>query len=551
MTNRSRWAFAAVLMAAACTAAAPPAMPPGAWPATRPPAAGDAATVNGVVDQLSAADPDARERAAAALEDLPYADVPLVEAAADRDDLPPEAAVRLRRVVPLVRQRAHRFKRVMDRRAVDAPFVQAQALADYGRDGHTDPAWDADARAFLTLDAVRGLYNGADFQAVVADARQHLDAALAAGCDDPDVLAYAGLLAVDTRRPPAEAAGLFARAESAAADGHCGPLVKTIIDGRRIAALAADARAAGQRRAGRDGLVRLGDMVVQFDKLLAVPGLPPRVAVDAAHNVFERAKALHAKLQPIVDRVVGPLETAFPNDPGVQRVKGAVYTQFGWEARGNGFANTVTPQGAQLFADRLAVAEAALTKAWDGDPDDASSADDMLTVELGQGKGVGVMELWFKRAMAADPDDRVACARKLLYLAPKWYGSPDQILAFGHECLAGGNWRGGIPLELVDAHRDLAGYDADPAAYYLRPGVWDDCRTVYEGYARRGLNPSLRNGYALVACQCHQWKVADEQFKALGGAADPALFGDGTPAALDAARATAARLADRPDEQGK
>jgi hypothetical protein len=53
------------------------------------------------------------------------------------------------------------------------------------------------------------------------------------------------------------------------------------------------------------------------------------------------------------------------------------------------------------------------------------------------------------------------------------------------------------------------------------------------------------------AMQCHQWTVADEQFKIPGDQADASHFGNGTQAALSAARATAARLADRPVEQGE
>jgi hypothetical protein len=50
---------------------------------------------------------------------------------------------------------------------------------------------------------------------------------------------------------------------------------------------------------------------------------------------------------------------------------------------------------------------------------------------------------------------------------------------------------------------------------------------------------------------CHQWKAADDAFTQLGDDADPALFGNGSAAALAEARATAARLAGDPAAQGR
>ena len=73
----------------------------------------------------------------------------------------------------------------------------------------------------------------------------------------------------------------------------------------------------------------------------------------------------------------------------------------------------------------LAVAEAALTKAYELDPTDSTAAIDMLHVEYAQGKGRAVMEKWFKRAIAADPENPAPYRAKIQYL--KWYGSPQDM----------------------------------------------------------------------------------------------------------------------------
>ncbi len=540
----SRTAAAAVAATVILAAAARPAA---ADPATRP---APRATAAELVDQLSADDPDARDAAAERLQDLPFTALPQVEAAAGRPDLPPEAAARLRHLMPVIRQRAKLSARREARSASYGPFYERVAVDGYSAGSHTDPKWDGAARTFLSLANRR--YGQAGRAG--ADARRAavaaFKAALAAGCDDPVVLACGGLLSADTRSPGA-AADLFRRADAAAADGRCPPLFKFVIDGRMLRPVA-DLTYDQKVKVWKPTLDRLNGMIHGYKPLLALDGMPPAVAIDMATNLHDRAASLRLPMGTIVECVLTPLEQRFPNEAGVLALKGQVYIEWAWEARGGGWANTVTPQGWADMADRLKVARASLSRACDLDPDDAGPPTAMITVEMGQQNGRAAMEAWFDKAMAADPDDVRACQAKLLYLEPKWHGSADDLLAFGHQCADTGDWRTWIPRELVNAHRELAAYDPNPAAYWLRAGVWDDCRTVEAEYIKRyPKDPDHRNAMAEIAVKCRQWRAADEQFKALGDRADPSLFGNGSAAALDEARRTAARLADKPDEQGR
>jgi hypothetical protein len=309
-----------------------------------------------------------------------------------------------------------------------------------------------------------------------------------------------------------------------------------------------DAKRAAWKTAG----VRLNRMDNGVTELLAEPGVPPEVVVFAGWDLFDRTCRLHVPLAAFIHVFVGPLERRFPNDANVLALKGRAYVDWAWEARGGGWANTVTPQGWKDMAARLDEASAALTRAWQLDPDDADVAVEMINVELGRNGDRDVMEAWFKRAMAADPDCYAACTSKLYFLEPKWHGSAEDMLAFGRECVAGGNWRERLPAVLIDAHVALAAYEADKDAYWLKPGVWDDVVRVYAEHVRLFPDDSdIRGYYAKFAYKCHQWKVLNEQLAKLGKDADPEMFGDGTPAALEAARTTAARLADDPAAQGR
>ena len=75
----------------------------------------------------------------------------------------------------------------------------------------------------------------------------------------------------------------------------------------------------------------------------------------------------------------------------------------------------------------------------------------MITVEMAIGEGNrDEMEKWFKRAMDADSDNLNACKQKLLWLEPKWHGSPEEMLRFARACRDTKNWRSGIPLVLAE-----------------------------------------------------------------------------------------------------
>jgi hypothetical protein len=191
-----------------------------------------------------------------------------------------------------------------------------------------------------------------------------------------------------------------------------------------------------------------------------------------------------------------------------------------WAARGGGYANTVTSQGWKMFAQGLATAENALTNAWRLNPNDPRIAVKMMTVELGQGRGRDRLELWFHRAMQADPDDCDACEAKLYYLEPKWYGSAPEMLAFGRECVANKQWGGHVPLVLVDAHVEIQQElpeDSEKANYWKRPEVWLDVKNAFDRFFE--LNPKevgWYHNYARYAYLAGQWATLNTLIPKLG-----------------------------------
>ena len=119
--------------------------------------------------------------------------------------------------------------------------------------------------------------------------------------------------------------------------------------------------------------------------------------------------------------------------------------------------------------------------------------------------------------MDADPDSYVACEQKRLYLEPKWYGSPEDVVAFGHECLATANWSARLPFILLGGHTKLAKETDAPMEYWKRPEVWADIQKLYAACLAANPNSTYDlSGYALYAYRAEQWKLADELFRKLG-----------------------------------
>jgi hypothetical protein len=247
-------------------------------------------------------------------------------------------------------------------------------------------------------------------------------------------------------------------------------------------------------------------------------------AIDVCVPLTETQMRLSNDRKPGMDRLFAILSEGMPGSAVPLLYKGVNYKDYAWDARGSGWANTVTEDGWKNMKERLATAEEALTAAWKIDPEDTRFATEMIGVELGQGKGREHMELWFKRAMEAAPFNFEACKKKLYYLEPKWHGSREEMLDFGHELLADGNWEARLPLILVDAHFALARYEKGQA-YWTTQGVWEDVQAVYEAYLKFDPDSTHdRSMYAKLACWCGQWTAAHAQFQKLGDKVKVGVF---------------------------
>lgn len=250
----------------------------------------------------------------------------------------------------------------------------------------------------------------------------------------------------------------------------------------------------------------------QFSAILE-EGAPDSVVFARGNSLFERAEAGECLVA-----VENEIETAFareaPTHPVRAALRGAFLIKWAWQARGSGWANTVTEEGHRYMQDRLEQANRTLTAAYEKNPSDFLAATLMIGVELGQGNGREVMETWFERAMKDRPDNFTACSRKAWYLQPRWYGSPEDVVDFGIACVRTGNWRGKLPLILPEAIDDLADQQED---LYENDEVWKLVSPVYEKFLEHYPDSiCTRTTYADCAARGGRIEVLQKQLAELG-----------------------------------
>lgn len=393
------------------------------------------------------------------------------------------------------------------RTALRLEWCRKTLVGAYDEVGKHSPKWDKDARKSLELFAqMRSHFE--DFTEIPMEVLEAAHAAVTNGCDDP-LVGYFSMRwkqRVESPQRPELIAGFAALAEAISRTQY--PAIRKHYVYNYAADLAPD-----QFRSKADDYLidALQDKSMPIEEVyLATAG-----TLDKLHQTIQ----LHTNQLPeFYHRAEPILMKNWPNVSDVWLLRGEFYIDYAWQARGDGFAGTVTEAGARLMDERLAEAENALTRAWDLNRKDARVARWMITLELGQARGRERMEMWFARAMRLDPNYQEACCAKLYYLEPKWYGSVEDMIEFGHECVTNRNWGVTIPLMLVTAHEQIeAGYlePGQRVEYWKKPEVWNDVKSAYEAVFSRTNDVSYRNNFLQYAMRAGDQKELYRQLAIL------------------------------------
>jgi hypothetical protein len=277
-------------------------------------------------------------------------------------------------------------------------------------------------------------------------------------------------------------------------------------------------RLIGNRREISDKVVSaqielLLDQWGQNYRQLITKQLPHDILDDAGNYLLGGARE-EDSLEAANAEIDRDFDRTDPKNPVRQSLDGAYYVLSAWNARGSGWANSVKPEQWAQFNVRLAKAQTILENAYAQYPAEGEIARSMLKVELGQGQGRERMELWFQRAIQANPDDYAAYRAKEWYLQPRWYGSLEDIVAFGQECVKTGNWSAKVPTILIRGISEAS--DLDPSLY-TRPDIWPLVEKTYHDYlAKFPKSIYYRTAFAKHAFDGGHTEIAREQFRILG-----------------------------------
>jgi hypothetical protein len=388
----------------------------------------------------------------------------------------------------------------------------------YDRVGRKSPRWDHEAREALGLMA-RSVSKSSDPPPSPDEVRAAFKRAVDAGCDDPLIVftnVRYNVMGPDksSDKPLAEAVDTLLKSDY--------PSVRKAT-ALYISAARKSTRAKTDPKAARES-------VGEVDRALGL--ISKSFAEDGAGTPLENVwlENLRNNVAPILKATEGSLKGAYDHvDAALAKVpaaktlrliyRGTYYKEWAWEARGKGFADTVSPENAQKFHDRLEQADKALREAWALNPEHNAIPTVMLEVSKGLGANRQDMETWFERAMNLDCNNLYACGQKLNWLSARWYGSDKKVVAFGRACRETRNYPSGIPLLLVTAH--FAVCDQLPEdqmrEYLSQDEVWKDISGVYEEHLkRRPDDRAERTRYAAFGWLAKRYDVAARQFRSLG-----------------------------------
>jgi hypothetical protein len=309
-------------------------------------------------------------------------------------------------VLPILRGRAN-----MDaRRRAERDRNLATALEAYDQFGTHDPRWDDAAR-----DAIRAFaWPVSDTDRTPADHERRLAAfkkALDAGCRDPLILYFhPGVLGVAGAAPDEDPVLVRMKVAQGLLDSGYPPERKVPAALRFVDAtlwppyrLGAPADVLAAARADMDKALELfpeaarrADAPTAAWIAQSLIDLSQRrewnikVTVGQYYNAAggqdaDDAPPLPFDRKAVFDRLYPAMQAAMPGRPEPLVFKGRFYTEYAWDARGGGYADTVTEEGCKGFYQRLALAEQALTRAYELDPTDPDAATWMLQVVLGGG----------------------------------------------------------------------------------------------------------------------------------------------------------------------
>ena len=174
-----------------------------------------------------------------------------------------------------------------------------------------------------------------------------------------------------------------------------------------------------------------------------------------------------------------------------------------WNARGGGYANTVTEEGWSGYREGIKDAKAVFTQAWELHPDYPEPATGMIECSRGDR---AACRMWFDRAVSAEFDHIPAYGAYTFTIYPRWGGSHAEMFAFAEECRDTERHDTEVPFRYVGTLFSIANERADTwKEIFNRPGVYAACTNIIERHLICGYNTraGVQYNYTALAYCAH------------------------------------------------
>ncbi len=392
----------------------------------------------------------------------------------------------------------------------------ATALQAYEKHGSKNPKWDADAKRCLSeYVKLRGGITNYEARTLAWDLTgTYAASAIEKGCDDP-LIEY---LSCRFSRgiPKDELTTRLCRSADKMEGSRYPPVRKFFANLRAGEALWVGRNTNVWNRVSQYRTSALNNLT----EMVKDEKTPIEEIDETGHELIQIIGTSAWELKLFIDQAEPILIKNWAHSDVAYSIQAALYYNYAWRARGGGYADKVTEEGWKGFRERLSVAIQAAEKAWSLNPKNTRIPTLMIKLAEATQQPREEMERWFAKAMELEPNNYNACQCKLHYLYPQWYGSPEEMIQFGRECVESEVWTGTVPLILVEAHDQISLYIRDKEkrkAYWKQPEVWKDIASAYDRFFER--NPDgigWHHNYAWYAYLCEQWDTLNQELKLLG-----------------------------------
>jgi hypothetical protein len=220
-----------------------------------------------------------------------------------------------------------------------------------------------------------------------------------------------------------------------------------------------------------------------------------------------------------------------PNSYLPSLAKADFYINYAWQARGSGYANTVSREAWAKCYERLEIAEKALLSAYELNPTDPRAPSELIITTRSLSNEREEVEKWFQTAIAIDPRYYRPYTNKLNYLMPKWYGSKEEMFAFARQCSEIAPEESRVGLIVLGAHEEMYWRSGDTdkeerKKYYPQPDVWKEMEATYKNFLEKHPDSRWdRNFLAKHACNALDYEEARRQFEIIGDDFEEEVWG--------------------------